>query len=83
MRWARLGLILLALVIVGIGGVLTGGRLADRRAALDEERRLDEHVGLGERTGMTGDLALSVRPLNLIVRQGQDVKIDRMKCGIR
>lgn len=75
-QWRRLVLILCVLAVAGVSAVLTGGWLADRRAAQDEERRLDEHVGLGERTGMTGDLALHVDPLDLAISPGQDAGVN-------
>lgn len=69
-------LILAALIAAGIGGVWTGNRLADRRAALDEEIRMDEYVGLGARTGLTTDLALLVDPLSLMVRPGEQIRVN-------
>ena len=69
-------LVLLALIAVGAGGIWTGNRLADRRAALEDEIRMDEYLGLGTRTGLTTDVALLVDPLSLTVRPNQQVKVN-------
>jgi len=75
-RRFRLGLILLILVVAVVTGILTGNWLADARAVLDERRRVDEHLGLGERTGLTGEIALLVDPMKLAVRAGEPVKVN-------
>lgn len=77
-RPRRIGLILFLLVLVaaGVGGVLVGDWWVDRRATLEESRRVDEYQGLGERTGLTGELALLVEPMSLSVYPGQPVKVN-------
>ena len=69
-------LVLLALIAAGAGGVWTGNRLADRRASLEDEIRMDEYLGLGTRTGLTTEVALLVDPLSLTVRPGRQVKVN-------
>lgn len=77
--WRRLGLILLVLVIAGVAGVWTGNKLADKRAVTNkqnnEARRLDEDLGLGQRSGLTGDLDLKVDQIKLTVDSGKPVKV--------
>ena len=78
-RYYRLGLILLVLVIAGFAGVWAGNKLADKRAVANkqnnEARRLDENLGLGQRTGLTGDLDLKAAPIKLTVDSGKPVKV--------
>jgi hypothetical protein len=74
--WWKIGLVILVVAVAGVGGVLTGNRLADKRAVVDEGRRLDEDIGLGERTGLTGALDLQVAPTSLNVASGQPAKVN-------
>lgn len=73
LRWHAV--ILLTLMAAGVCGVLAGNWWADRRAAYEEGRRVDEHLGLGTRTGLTGDLALEVEPVSLRTVSGGEVKV--------
>ncbi|HUV05120.1 MAG TPA: hypothetical protein VMX94_08430 [Armatimonadota bacterium] len=75
-RVYKYGLILLAFLAAGVGGVWTGNWLADRRAALEDKIRMDEYLGLGTRTGLTTDVGLLVDPLSLAVRPSREVKVN-------
>lgn len=62
--------------IAGAGGVMTGNWWAETRGGSEEDRRLDEYLGLGERTGFTGDLQLRVEPVMLTVRPGDPIVVN-------
>ena len=75
----KFGLVLLVLVIAAAAGVFFGNRCADRwaqrRAATERLRRMDESVGLGPRTGLTGELELQVSSVKLAVYPGRPINI--------
>ena len=62
--------IAILLVAVGIGGLKVGSWLSRRNAVQSEGRRVDEYEGLGERTGLTGEVTLLVSPMSLAVQSG-------------
>lgn len=72
----RYALIALLLVVACIGGIKTGNWISDRRVEAGKQREADEYLGLGERTGLTGDLALQVNPTNISAYPGQPISID-------
>lgn len=61
--------------IAGIAGVMAGNWLTNRRAVSEKGRQVDEFLGLGERTGLTGDLDLLATPLNLTIHPGEPIKV--------
>ena len=71
-----LGLALLVIVVAAVAGIRAGNWMVHRRAVADEARRIDEYVGLGERTGLTGDLELQVEPRSMTIAVGQPIKIN-------
>jgi len=78
-RWPpgpRFALILAILAFAGVAGVLVGNSLAGRDSVRDEAGRIDEYQGLGERTGLTGELALAVEPMSLAVQTGQPITVN-------
>jgi hypothetical protein len=72
--WVKPVLIIAVLVIGGIGGVWTGNWLASRRPDPRQIQR-DEYVGLGTRTGLVGDLSLSVHPVSVTIRSGEPIRV--------
>ena len=68
-------LVTVVVMIAAVLGVLAGRLVSKRRAVADEARRVDEYLGLGPRTGLTGDLELQVAPLSLTIRAGQPARI--------
>jgi len=62
--------IAILLVAVGVGGIKVGNWLSHRNAVHSEGRRVDEYEGLGERTGLTGEVILLVSPMSLAVQSG-------------
>ena len=68
-------LIAILLVAVGIGGVLVGNWLSRRNAVREEGRRVDEYEGLGDRTGLTGEVTLLVNPISLTVESGDKFSV--------
>jgi len=71
-----LGLALLVMIVAAVTGIRTGNWIVHRRAVADEARRVDEYVGLGERTGLTGELELQVEPRSMTIAAGQPIKIE-------
>jgi hypothetical protein len=71
-----LGLALLVIVVAAVAGIRAGNWIVHRRAVADEARRVDEYVGLGERTGLTGELELQVEPRSVTIAAGQPIKIE-------
>lgn len=71
-----LGLALLVMILAAVAGIRTGNWIVHRRAVAEEARRVDEYVGLGERTGLTGELELQVEPRSMTVAAGQPIKIE-------
>ena len=63
-------LIAVILLAAGVGGILVGNRLSNRSAIQEEGRRVDEYEGLGERTGLTGEVTLLVRPTSVTTESG-------------
>lgn len=63
-------LIAVLLAATAIGGVLAGNYLSRRNAVQAEGRRVDEYQGLGDRTGLTGEVTLLVKPLSITVESG-------------
>ena len=64
------------LIAVGIGGVWVGNRLSRTSAVQEEGRRVDEYEGLGERTGLTGEVTLDAEPLSVTVESGEKFTVD-------
>lgn len=73
-KW-NITLLLLVAAVAVIGGVLTDKWISGRQPDPLKQRRLDESLGLAERTGITGDLALQVHPVNLTVKSGDPIKV--------
>lgn len=63
------------LLIGAIGGIVVGMLLSRPDAKEEKLRRIDEYTGLGERTGLTGDLALTVDPVSLTVVQVRPIRV--------
>ena len=63
-------LIAIILIAAGVGGILAGNWLSRRNAIREEGRRVDEYQGLGERTGLTGEVTLQVNPISMTVESG-------------
>lgn len=63
------------LLIGAIGGIVVGMLLSRPDAKEEKLRRIDEYTGLGERTGLTGDLALTVDPVSLKVVPGRPIRV--------
>lgn len=72
----RFGIILALLVVVGAIGVRMGNWLADSSAKSTRQREVDEYLGLGQRTGLTGELSLAVKSTRLVVYPGQPVAVE-------
>lgn len=68
-------LIVVVLVVAAVAGIAAGNWLAGKHTIDDRYRRLDESVGLGQRSGIAGTLMLNVEPARLAVRQGEPVKV--------
>lgn len=73
-KW-NIVLILLVVTAAILGGVYTGKWISSRQPDPVKQQRLDESLGLAERTGITGDLALQVYPVNLTVKSGDPIKV--------
>ena len=73
-KW-NMALILSVIVAAILGGVYTERWISKRQPDPLKQQRLDETLGLAERTGITGDLALQVRPVNLTVKSGDPIKV--------
>lgn len=73
-RW-RIYIMLLVAVVAGASGLLVGSRLFDAGSSNKEMQRVDEILGLGERTGLVGDLGLSVEPKQTAVNSGSPLRI--------
>lgn len=56
-------------------GIIFGNWLADRSKSSTDLQRMDEYLGLGERTGIAGDVALQVDPGSLDIHPGQPAKV--------
>lgn len=69
-------LIVLMFLAASIGGILTGKWLVGKRSAADRYRLIDEYQGLGERTGLTGELGLSVNPVRLNAYVNQPIMVE-------
>lgn len=71
--------LILALAIT-VTALLLGSRVgewfSDRRMNYESENRVDEYVGLGKRTGLTGQLTLDVTPREITVKSGDPIKVD-------
>lgn len=63
-------LVAVFLVAAGVGGIRAGNWLSRRNAIREEGRRVDEYQGLGERTGLTGEVTLQVNPISMTVESG-------------
>ena len=72
---ALIGIALVIVIVAAVLGIKTARWITQRRAVAEEGRRVDEYLGLGARTGMTGDLELQVNPLSLTIRSGQPAKV--------
>lgn len=75
MPWTTVVLIAFVVIAAALGGIITGNWLLGRRAAAVESARLDEYVGLGARTGLTGELDLQVIPRTLSVKSRQPATV--------
>ena len=69
-------LIIAGLIVTAVLGVMAGNWWADRHASSDKLIRMDEYVGLGPRTGLTGEVELLVQPTSLMIESGQPVNIN-------
>ncbi len=73
---SNLALLAIVIVIACIAGIYTGNSLSNRYNESLKQRDIDEIIGLGERTGMSGDLALQVNPVNIKVKAGDPINIE-------
>jgi hypothetical protein len=71
-HWIVLPILLLAV----FAGIYTGNRLSDRLSAKNNQLYVDEYTGLGARTGLTGELKLSVTPMKLSARLGEPAQVE-------
>ncbi len=62
-------------IIAAAAGIYAGNWIFRRHAAAQESARLDEYVGLGEHTAMTGELDLAVSPVSLTTSPGGPAKV--------
>ena len=70
-------LVAILLTAVGVAGILVGNWLTRRNAVQSEGRRVDEYQGLGDQTGLTGEVTLLVNPISMTVKSG-----DRFDVGL-
>lgn len=71
----RVYIMLLVAIVAGVSGLLVGSKLFDAGSSNKEMQRVDEILGLGDRTGFVGDLGLSVEPLKLSVNSGDPLRV--------
>jgi len=69
-------LIIAGLVVTAVLGILAGNWWINKHASSDKFISMDEYVGLGQRTGLTGDVELLVQPISLTVESGQPVNVN-------
>jgi uncharacterized cupredoxin-like copper-binding protein len=70
--------ILLAIGVAAVAiafGMLFGNWVSNHRKSSADLQRVDEYLGLGERTGLTGNITLQVDPCNLEVKAGEPAKV--------
>lgn len=73
-RW-NIVLILAVITAACIGGIMTGNKIADVRAAVGKQQQIDETLGLAQRTGITSELTLQVNPVRITAKSGDPMKI--------
>lgn len=71
----RVLLILLVVLTALVGGILTGNWIAERHKVPADRQRMDEYLGFGERTSLTGQVTLQVDPRSLSITAGQPAKV--------
>lgn len=64
-------IVLILFAISCIAGIYTGNAILDRRNEAAKQQNIDETIGLGEHTGITGELLLYVDPVKVVIRRGQ------------
>lgn len=69
--WTTIVIALLVIIVAAVSGVIAGNAIIRNRTAAAESARIDEYLGLGERTGLTGDVDLQVSPMSLSVQSGK------------
>lgn len=74
-KWVRLIAVLTVLAVGALGGVWTGNWWTNSRPDRSRLCQRDEYVGLGPRTGLTGNVTLSVQPINISVKAGEPVNV--------
>lgn len=72
-------LVAAVLIVAAVAGLLVGNWVSARMDAGAGEREklaeIDEYQGLAERSGITGDLTLDVRPASQTVSPGEPIKL--------
>jgi len=67
------------IVVAAVAGLLTGNWISARMDARAREREklaeIDEYQGLAERSGITGELTLDVRPASQTVNAGAPIRL--------
>lgn len=71
----RIALILLVLVIAAASGVMTGRWVVRGQDSPEDLIRMDEYLGLGERTGLAGKLLLRAEPSEYTVNADVPIRI--------
>lgn len=68
--------VVLVLVVAIIAGIMVGNWISWKRSSQDRLAVLDEYNGLGPRTGLTGDVSLTVTPVSMTIHYGEPVKVE-------
>jgi hypothetical protein len=64
------------LVAAAFAGILTGGWLINRNNNAEKLMNLDEYVGLAQRTGLTGELSLSLNPVEIAINPSEPLRLN-------
>ncbi len=62
-------------IIAAVGGVFVGDLVSQKRVSTADSARADEFVGLGPRTGLTGELDLQVKPMTLSILPNKPTRV--------
>ncbi|MHB1458534.1 MAG: hypothetical protein ACYC0V_16620 [Armatimonadota bacterium] len=73
-KWNIVMILVLAAVAI-LSGIFTDRWISSRQPDPIRQQRLDETLGLAERTGITGELALQVNPVNLTAKSGDPINV--------